>query len=88
MYTHRFALHPLRCQRAGGNGGATAKGFEPGIHNLPLVIDLNLSKSEFLKVLLKFQTLPSFNKGPILHEDDRDLIPKKLQVVISFSNRD
>lgn len=43
VQTHRFALHPLSGQRAGGNSRATAKGFEPGIHDLPLVVHLNLS---------------------------------------------
>lgn len=47
MYTHRFALHPLGGQRAGGNSRATAKCFEPGIHNLPLVVHLNLSKQSY-----------------------------------------
>lgn len=47
MYTHRFALHPLGGQRAGGNSRATAKSFEPGIHNLPLVVHLNLSKQSY-----------------------------------------
>lgn len=42
--THRFPLHPLGGQRAGGDGRATAEGFEPSIHDLPLVVHLNLSK--------------------------------------------
>lgn len=45
-FTHRFALHPLSGQRAGGNGRTTAKCFEPGIYYLPLVIHLNLSKEK------------------------------------------
>lgn len=52
VLTHRFALHPLGGQGAGGNSRATAKGFEPGIHNLPLVIHLDLSKSKVFRVLL------------------------------------
>lgn len=42
--THSFAFHPLCSQGAGGDGRATAKGFELGINNLPLVINFNLSK--------------------------------------------
>jgi len=47
--THRFALHPLSGQRTGGNSRATAKGFELGIHNLPLVVHLNLPTCKFEK---------------------------------------
>lgn len=57
MYTHRFALHPLGGQRAGGNSRATAKSFEPGIHNLPLVVHLNLSKQRFVFVFIFFRVL-------------------------------
>lgn len=44
VFTHRFAFHPLGGQRAWGDGRTTAKSFEPGIHNLPQVIHLNLRK--------------------------------------------
>lgn len=44
---HRFALDPLSSQGAGGNGGAAAKGFEPSVHNLPIVVHLNLRKHIF-----------------------------------------
>ena len=43
VFTHRFTLHPLRRQGAGGNGRATAERLEPRIHNLPLVVHLNLT---------------------------------------------
>ena len=56
MYTHRFALHPLGGQRARGNSRATAKSFESGIHNLPLVVHLNLSKQKgFFLFLFLFE---------------------------------
>lgn len=53
-FVHRFALHPLGGQGAGGYGRTAAESFEPGIHNLPLVIHLNLSK-QVRRVLFKCQ---------------------------------
>lgn len=47
MFTHRFAFHPLGGQRAGGDGGAAAKRFKFGIHNLSLAVNLNLKRMGF-----------------------------------------
>lgn len=41
-FTHRLSFHPFGCQRAGGDGRSAAKGFELGVHNLTVVIHLDL----------------------------------------------
>lgn len=72
VQTHRFALHPLSGQRTGGNSRATAKGFEPGVHDLPLVVHLNLS------TFVKFNSNPS----PITYTY---ITPPQIMIVIAKS---
>ena len=39
-FVDRFALHPLRRQRAGSDGGAAPEGLELGIYHLAALIHL------------------------------------------------